>query len=136
MKAMWALGIALMIGVGIGGCGWGQSPVYTVGPYGRVPQGDLFNRVSQLLSAQGYQPVTVDPARGQIVVGASYVHRGSASQFTVQLYREGWILVTASGGYVQRRGDGFKMPKALRDEYQALVMSLMNGLGPVDGGQS
>ena len=128
--------VLLVLVLALAGCGWANSPIYSLGPYTNAPSPDaLFTRVSQLLTAQGYQPASVDQSRGLIVVPASYVHRGNASQFTIQCYREGWILVTASGGYVRRRNDGFKMPKALRDEYQALVVSLRTGLGPPAGGE-
>ena len=116
-----------LLGLGMG-CGWKTTPLYSFGQYD-MPQEEMFNRLSQTLTSRGYQLQAADASRGMLVVQASYVHRGSASTFTVQCYRDGWVGVRMSGGFVRMSGDSAKVPGALHDEYRTIVLALSESLG-------
>ncbi len=120
----------LLIGAGCAA----SSPVLSVGAYSSIPDAELFGRVQQALITQGYPVQTSDPVHGTIVVQANFVSRGIVSTFTVQCHRGGWVSFVPAGVYVRRRGNDARMPRALRDEYQSLVMNTMNALGPPSGG--
>ena len=129
--------VALLIAVSAlslaaAGCGWRTTPIYSLGQY-QMEKGALFGRLQQTLMARGYQLQTADESRGLLVAQASYVHRGTTSTFTIQCYQDGWVSVTLSGGYVRLKGNRAKVPAALKDEYETLVLALEQSLGPRAG---
>lgn len=109
----------------VAGCG-GRSTLreLSMGRY-HEPHAALFERTLDGLTALGYAPTSIDGEHGTIVVDATYVsRRDGRAQFHVQLYREGWIAVTVSGGPVRRDAHGAQVPGELADEYIALALGL------------
>jgi hypothetical protein len=100
------------------------APELSMGPYRDAP-GPLFERTLSGVQTLGYTPTSVDAAHGTIVVPAAFTSRrhGSA-EFRVQLYREGWIAVTMTGGLVRRDGRGALTFGELANEYRAFALGL------------
>lgn len=107
------------------GCG-GRTTVreLSMGRY-EDPPAALFERALTGVQALGYAPTSIDAEHGTIVVPAAYTsRRDGPAEFHVQLYREGWIAVTISGGGLRREGDGAQAPGELAREYRALALGL------------
>jgi hypothetical protein len=114
-------------------CRWSSVPVYSIGPYDTEPP-ELFRGVELAVRTQGYQPVSVDPSRGTIVLASNTRLGGSSMTFTVQCYRGGWIRIVPSGAHVLPDGDSTKMKNRLEREYETLVLGLSDSLAPTRGG--
>jgi hypothetical protein len=125
-RALTLFGVAALLTIGPA-CGWRTQPVLSVGPH-QLPPDELLGRIDTALSARGYQH-EIDRQHGIVTVRASYAHRGSPSTFTIQCYANGWLAVRMNGGYVRIDGDEATVPKALRTEYQTLVIMLRETVG-------
>ncbi|MBX7191487.1 MAG: hypothetical protein K1X94_05495 [Sandaracinaceae bacterium] len=115
------------------GCG-GRTAMreFSLGQYDEPPP-VLFARVLSGVQALGYVPTSVDGARGTIVTNAAFLsRRDGAAQLRVQLYREGWVSVTVTGGPVRRDARGALVPGELANEYQAFVLGLRDHIEPRD----
>lgn len=104
----------------------------SMGRYGDPPQA-LFDRVLAGVQVLGYEPTAIDAEHGNITIASAYrSRREGTAELRIQLYREGWIAVTISGGPVRRNAAGASVPGDLATEYQAFVLGLrehVEGLG-------
>lgn len=117
--------LALATAAATAGCGGRATvPELSMGRYDEAHQ-TIFERAISGVQALGYVPTTIDAEHGTIVVPAAYTsRRDGGAQFHVQLYREGWVAVTMSGGAVRRDAHGAVVPAALASEYRAFALGL------------
>jgi len=100
-------------------CGGGYSRQIVIGPAASENRAELWERTLAAVSAEGYEPESVDPARGRIVVPSRVF--GSRVPFAIQVYREGWIQIECTGiGPVSSR---------LKEEHIEFVIGLRERLG-------
>jgi hypothetical protein len=106
-------------------CAWSSTHQYSLGPY-EMDHAALYDRMVRTLTAEGYETVSADPARGTVIVQANFRHPSypERHRFTVQCYREGWIQLTPSGPMVRRQNETLSMPRPLATEYQSLAIRL------------
>lgn len=67
-----------------------------LGPYDFTAGGQLVDEVAVSMTEAGYEPTTVRPDEGRLEASLRTRWRGSERPpIIVQLYREGWVLVTS-----------------------------------------
>jgi hypothetical protein len=116
-----------LLAILLSGCGaWVYTPTLVLDGFPQEPSRETFARLVEVARAAGYEPLDVDPVRGEFRVHARYRVDSSdpPATFETQCFRRGWVQVRIAGSRVSPRGDEQRLPSELRDEYQAFVLAL------------
>lgn len=119
----------------VAGCRFSSGRALVLGPYTDRQNEQVFAAALAAAQQQGYVPQDIDPAAGRFRMPAhTRVGARLDTMLTIQCYREGWIRMIPSGGYVQPTQDAYSMPTALKEEMESLAIGMREHLG-TPGGQ-
>ena len=87
----------VLAGLLLAGCMRARPPELPIalGPYGFEEQTALFGAVSSAMGEAGYPVAVSQPDGGRLIAAAHTRVRNEQPMLTVQLYREGWVAVSA-----------------------------------------
>lgn len=135
MVAIFAvLGVALGPTAGCGGARSGASlthPVPVIGPHSGGAA--VFDRVHAALHDAGYAPDVVDAHAGRMSAPARSHDRRGPIRVVVQLYREGWIRISAEGRAVTESGATLSSSDEVWNEIAELAIAVDRRLSEASG---
>ena len=121
--------LCVLVAAGCGAVPREPPRTYALGRFDATRPDVLLQRVSAVLVGLGYHPDRFDAVHGVIeVTSRNHVRRAHAT-FRVQLFGDGWIVVSPGGpDVVQTDVEIWSMPRAYEDEYTSLAAHIRERL--------